>query len=165
MKLWMTAFLFALISLACGGETGDDVPETIQRRTVPLRVVVSPDFDLTKNALLYSAWDEYRVATGGALTVVEDEARADLFIMPSTEVRYGGYAPGRIRLDPRLGDTAFRTVALHELGHAFGLPHYPEGIMRQYDGGGVFVNCLDQYTVDKICEVYPCTNPRNTCGE
>ena len=72
--------------------------------------------------------------------LVEGRLAADVFVRPDTE----GLGPNiaqRARLDPLFRDTIVYLTCVHELGHAFGLPHTSAfaDIMYSFQYGGDFV--------------------------
>ena len=88
----------------------------------------------------------YWVPAGGGLygemrgRLVEGRLAADVFVHPDTEA-LGLDIAQRARLDPLFRDTVVYLTCVHELGHAFGLPHtsaYAD-IMYSFQYGGDFV--------------------------
>ena len=72
--------------------------------------------------------------------VVEGRLAADVFVRPDTD----GLGPDiarRARLDPLFRDAVVYLTCVHELGHAFGLPHTSAfaDIMYSFQYGGDFV--------------------------
>ena len=75
-----------------------------------------------------------------ARLVAQGRLAADVFVHPDTE----GLGPDiaqRARLDPLFRDTVVYLTCVHELGHAFGLPHTSAfaDIMYSFQYGGDFV--------------------------
>ena len=88
----------------------------------------------------------YWVAAGGGLygemrgRMVDGRLAADVFVHPDTD----GLGPDiaqRARLDPLFRDSVVYLTCVHELGHAFGLPHTSAfaDIMYSFQYGGDFV--------------------------
>ena len=65
---------------------------------------------------------------------------ADVFVRPDTDA-LGRDIGGRARLDPLFRDTVVYLTCVHEIGHAFGLPHTSAfaDIMYSFQHGGDFV--------------------------
>jgi hypothetical protein len=57
--------------------------------------------------------------------------------------------------------TELEGLALHEMGHHFGLKHGDGRIMIPVVDATNF--CIDQASVDAFCELHPCSNPHSTC--
>lgn len=61
-------------------------------------------------------------------------------------------------------------VVLHELGHAFGLPHQRQGLMLpggEKDAEGNLLPspaCIDAFTLDRFCDLYSCKTTHPTCA-
>ena len=57
-----------------------------------------------------------------------------------------------------------KEVAAHELGHAFGLIHLTEGLMRPTMHKSI---CIDSFTLNSFCEFHDCShsNVHTTCVE
>ena len=72
--------------------------------------------------------------------VVEGRFAADVFVRPNTD-GLGLDIARTARLDPLFRDTVVYLTCVHELGHAFGLPHTSafEDIMYSFQYGGDFV--------------------------
>ena len=72
--------------------------------------------------------------------VVDGRRAADVFVHPDTDA-LGPNIGGRARLDPLFRDTIVYLTCVHELGHAFGLPHTSAfaDIMYSFQYGGDFV--------------------------
>ena len=72
--------------------------------------------------------------------VVDGRMAADVFVHPDTE-SLGLDIARRARLDPLFRDTVVYLTCVHELGHAFGLPHTSAfaDIMYSFQYGGDFV--------------------------
>jgi hypothetical protein len=72
--------------------------------------------------------------------VVEGRRAADVFVHPDTD-GLGPTISRRARLDPLFRDTVVYLTCVHELGHAFGLPHTSAfaDIMYSFQYGGDFV--------------------------
>lgn len=150
--------LLALVALACAPPKS---PSGMRIRQMPLVLSMSDELPLLQQALAFSAWDDWRITSGGAVQVVEDPS-GDVSIVPDERVAFGMYVDDRlIRVNPTLPDDVFRSVMLHELGHAFGLPQLPVGIMAGYPEG--FINCIDETALRTLCSAYHCTQPKATC--
>ena len=88
----------------------------------------------------------YWVAAGAGLygemrgRMVDGRLAADVFVHPDTEA-LGLDIAQRARLDPLFRDTVVYLTCVHELGHAFGLPHTSAfaDIMYSFQYGGDFV--------------------------
>ena len=72
--------------------------------------------------------------------MVEGRLAADVFVHPDTE-SLGLDIAQRAKLDPLFRDTVVYLTCVHELGHAFGLPHTGafSDIMYTFQYGGDFV--------------------------
>jgi hypothetical protein len=72
--------------------------------------------------------------------MVEGRLAADVFVHPDTE-SLGLDIAQRAKLDPLFRDTVVYLTCVHELGHAFGLPHTRafSDIMYTFQYGGDFV--------------------------
>ena len=72
--------------------------------------------------------------------VVDGRRAADVFVRPDTDA-LGRDIGGRARLDPLFRDTVVYLTCVHEIGHAFGLPHTSAfaDIMYSFQYGGDFV--------------------------
>jgi len=157
--------------------------------TIPLHGSVSLDskFSAEESEEILSAAEQWRQATGMvALSIsVSDDAESSEFAI----VRRDGIYHHRglttqtssnvlIEIWP---DDVYNTyeyengipgygsveeIALHELGHSFGLTHQPTGLMT---AGGVDhvlrPACIDGYTLAKFCELYDCGTIRPTCAD
>jgi hypothetical protein len=59
----------------------------------------------------------------------------------------------------------------HEIGHAYGLSHAPEGLMRGEETGGPWTrsrvpyDCIDQRTLAAFCELHTCNGVSPECSE
>ena len=88
----------------------------------------------------------YWVAAGAGMygemraRLVEGRLAADIFVHPDTE-SLGLDIASRASLDPLFRDTVVYLTCVHELGHAFGLPHTGafSDIMYTFQYGGDFV--------------------------
>ena len=72
--------------------------------------------------------------------LVEGRLAADVFVSPDTD-GLGPEIAQKARLDPLFRDTVVYLTCVHELGHAFGLPHTSAfaDIMYSFQYGGDFV--------------------------
>ena len=72
--------------------------------------------------------------------LLEGRLAADVFVSPDTD-GLGSEIAQKARLDPLFRDTVVYLTCVHELGHAFGLPHTSafEDIMYSFQYGGDFV--------------------------
>ncbi len=70
-----------------------------------------------------------------------------------------------------LNAASVEEVALHELGHAFGLSHQSQGLMLPGSGKDAAGNllpepaCIDSYTLSRFCELYSCQSTHPTCPQ
>ena len=101
----------------------------------PLHMVPGPE----ASAIIRVYW----VGAGGGLygemraRRVEGRLAADVFVRPDTDA-LGPEIASRARLDPLFRDTVVYLTCIHELGHAFGLPHTSAfaDIMYSFQYGG-----------------------------
>jgi len=160
--------------------------------TIPLHGDVSLDsgFSPQETEEILSAADQWRRSTGlvSLNFHVSDDAGASEFAI----VRRSGLNPDRgltTRTDGGVlieiwpadiynspfyeqgvpGYGSVEQVALHEMGHAFGLPHLGHGLMHKGgpnpDGSPQYVPaCIDGYTLQKFCDLYGCVSASPTCG-
>jgi len=107
---------------------------------------VDPPVDMAPGPEASAILRVYWVAAGAGLygemrgRVVEGRLAADVFVRPDTD----GLGPDiarRARLDPLFRDAVVYLTCVHELGHAFGLPHTSAfaDIMYSFQYGGDFV--------------------------
>ena len=107
---------------------------------------VDPPVELVPGPEASATIRVYWVAAGAGLygemrgRVVEGRLAADVFVHPDTD----GLRPDiaqRARLDPLFRDSVVYLTCVHELGHAFGLPHTSAfaDIMYSFRYGGDFV--------------------------
>lgn len=77
---------------------------------------------------------------------VDARPAADIFVHPDTD-GLGSDIAERARLDPLFRDTVVYLTCVHELGHAFGLPHTSAfaDIMYSFQYGGDFVGYFMRY--------------------
>ena len=62
----------------------------------------------------------------------------------------------------KLHADCFYSVALHELGHFYGILHSERGLMSQPD----MPVCIDSWAVNQFCDIHhDCVNPHSTCKE
>jgi hypothetical protein len=157
--------------------------------TIPLHGTVSLDskFSPEETGEILSAADQWKQATGMiSLTFnVSDEAESSEYAI----VRRDGInhhrgvttqTPSRVLIEIWPGDVyntyeymhgipgygSVEEIALHELGHSFGLFHQSTGLMK---AGGVdhilLPACIDSHTLSSFCALYDCKTVRPTCPD
>ncbi len=173
----MTKYLLLLMALAACSET------------IPLHGTVSLDsrFSAEETEEVLSAAEQWRQATGMVFLTFEvsDKAESAEFSVVRRDGRdaHRGLTtqtPDRVRVEIWPADIyntyeyengipgygSVEEVALHELGHAFGLPHQSQGLMT---AGGVDhvlrPACIDSFTLTRFCELYDCGPTRSTCPD
>ena len=147
------AALACCLLMACGPVDRIELPAHLDTNSL----------DADREAAVLSAAAEWLKATGGAVDLlgadgeavpvtVADLSRWDgagVSIDGMTEKRVGGVA---IMLDVAVATENVREVAMHEIGHALGLPHGP-GLMAPLLGRPA---CVDAESLRLVCEVYAC---------
>lgn len=183
--------LLALLALLLLASACTAVPE---KTTVPLHGQVALDsaFSPEETEQVLAAAEQWRLATGLVAIdfVVTDspESSAYAIVRRSGLDSYRGFteqksdsvlievwpadvynSPGYETGTPDFGSVEY--VLLHELGHAFGLPHQQQGLMLPgglADAAGnrlPYPACIDAYTLDRFCELYTCPPTHPTCPE
>ena len=107
---------------------------------------VAPPVDMVPGPEASATIRVYWVGAGAGLygemrgRMVEGRLAADVFVHPDTDGLGPDIAQGA-RLDPLFRDTVVYLTCVHELGHAFGLPHTSAfaDIMYSFRYGGDFV--------------------------
>ncbi len=156
--------------------------------TIPLHGSVSLDsrFSPEETEEVLSAAQQWRQATGMvALDIsVSDDAESSEFSI----VRRDGIGqdrglttrtPGKVLIeiwpadiynmheyeDGIPGYGSVEQIALHELGHAFGLAHQTQGLMTPGGRDAPRPACIDSYTLSRFCFLYACEDVRPTCPD
>ncbi len=149
MKSLFALLALALASVGCTGRTSYLVPADGD-------VAISPEFTAEQTEQIIAAIDEWQEASAGKLHLhVHVGGEGYATITPadlSTKhdagaTTYDHEGPGHtcIQIDAialdRFSDRDWiRSTALHELGHAFGLAHTEEGLMRPQVSPGLTID-------------------------
>ncbi len=138
-------------------------------------VGISTNFSAEETEQILAASDEWKLATNGAISL---DMRIGLEAVQHSIVaaRYLGGLSGKtlkptdgranvtIQLLGGLPSAVLKQVTMHELGHALGLDHAEEGIMRERFNDDQ--PCLTEEDARKMCDVIGCPNGwRGTCEE
>lgn len=145
------------------------------RVNLPATMAVSSSFTSEQTETIFAAADAWTQATGGAAKFqffIGDGANIDFEpsnldnhnTMGETHVAATDSATIRVDVDSiqivldeyeALHRTVpvLQFVAMHEIGHALGLNHVPDTLMRAYGYGGIKV---DPDTLRRFCENYAC---------
>lgn len=133
----------------------------------PVRGPVTVDDNVTDMRLLVALWDgadAWCTATGGVACVTWEHSRNGDVHMAHRARGNAAYIPsaGTLELDlSKIRPMSWGTVIRHELGHAFGLPHAPYGLMQgdvRWTRG-----CIDEATLRAFCTMHGC--PSTACAE
>ena len=147
------AALACCLLMACG---------PVERIELPAHLDTS-SLDAEREAAVLSAAAEWLEATGGAVDLMGADGDAvpvtiaDLSSLAPAGMGVDGMTEKRadgviIELDVALALDSIREVAMHEIGHALGLPHGP-GLMAPLLGRPA---CVDAESLRLVCEVYAC---------
>lgn len=161
-----------LLAIGCGADRVD----------LPASIAVGDGFTAEQTEAIFSAADAWTQATKGAAKFQFfvgnganiDFATANLDPHTTGETHVSDAESATIRIDlnavqfeiddleerhPAL--PVMKDTAMHELGHAFGLPHLQSGLMKAKGYSGA---CVDQLALDAFCGNYNCpTGAAPTC--
>lgn len=150
----------ALSLCACAPKPAIPPGALFEPREMPVTMRFADSVPLKNRALIYSAADDWRRATGGALQVeFGDSGLIDVLVTDSGPLGKCTSTEMAIRSDAP--DAMFRGAALHEMGHKFGMDHLPTGVMMAQISPAE--NCVDELALRVACSAYHCTQPKATC--
>lgn len=119
-------------------------------------------------SIVLRAADEWYIATGGSVDLTSGAGRAIPVVvgaLPENKVGYTDLQSGdfEITLDDQDRSPAKQLkIAMHEIGHALGLPHLSQGLMKPRDG----TPCIDSGALEVVCMAYGCGHAAHpTCAE
>jgi len=162
MSRSLSLVLIAALAVACAPANKVDLPATM---------AVSPEFSPEDAETIFAAADAWSKATNGVadLQVVIGESgtiRVRPDIISDTPLAQTGFNDARadITIDVAKTEDAaanhsygysalLQDLAMHELGHAFGLDHEPGGLMNIKASG---MTTVDEKTLRHFCENYAC---------